>query len=201
MLKRREVLGLAAGAAILPVACFGALAEDGAHDMILGDPDAPIEIIEYASMTCSHCAGFHADTLPDLKKHYIDTGRARLVFREYPLDHLALAVSALARCGGKDRFFGFIDVLFRTQEQWIQAEDPIEELRTIVRAGGRDPALVDSCIDDETTVRLILEGMMEAQSTHNVRSTPTLVISGTVVAGNPGFAALDEMLQEIEAGS
>ena len=201
MLKRREVLGLASGAAILPVSGFGALAVDGAHDMILGDPDAPIEIIEYASMTCAYCAGFHADTLPDLEKHYIDTGRARLVFREYPLDRLALAVSALARCGGNDRFFGFIDVLFRTQAQWIEAEDPIEELRSIVRSGGRDPALVDRCIGDEAAIRLILEGVLEAQSTYDIKSTPTLVINGTVIAGNPGFAALDEMLQEIEAGS
>ncbi len=195
------MLGLATGAAILPVTGFGALAQDGAHDMILGDPDAPIEIIEYASMTCGHCARFHADTLLDLKKHYIDTGRAKLVFREFPLDRLAFAVSALARCGGKDRFFGFIDVLFRTQTQWIEAEDSIEELRRIVRSGGRDPALVDRCIGDEATVQLILEGMLEAQSTYDVKSTPTLVINGTVIAGNPGFAALDEMLQEIEAGS
>ncbi len=195
------MLGLASGAAILPVAGFGALAVDGAHDMILGDRDAPIEIIEYASMTCAYCARFHTDTFPDLKKHYIDTGRARLVFREYPLDRLALAVSALARCGGNNRFFGFIDVLFRTQEQWIEAEDPIEELRSIVRSGGRDPALVDRCVGDGATIRLILEGVLEAQSTYDVKSTPTLVINGTVIAGNPGFAALDEMLQEIEAGS
>ena len=201
MLKRREVLGLATGAAILPLAGFGALAGDAAHDMVLGDWDAPIEIIEYASMTCGYCARFHTDTLPDLKKHYIDTGRARLVFREYPLDRLALAVSALARCAGKDHFFGFIDVLFRTQTQWVQAEDPIEELRSIVRAGGQDPSLVDSCIDDEATVSSILEGMLEAQSTHDVKSTPTLVINGVVIAGTIDFDALDEMLLEIEAGS
>ena len=123
------------------------------------------------------------------------------MFREYPLDRLALAVSALARCGGNNRFFGFIDVLFRTQAQWIEAEDPIEELRSIVRSGGRDPALVDRCVGDGATIRLILEGVLEAQSTYDVKSTPTLVINGTVIAGNPGFAALDEMLQEIEAGS
>ncbi len=197
MLNRRDVLGLAAA---LPLAGFGARADDGWDEMVLGDPGAPIEIIEYASMTCSHCARFHNVTLPDLKTHYIETGRARLVFRDYPLDRLALAVSALARCGGRETFFGYLDILFRTQERWLSAADPIEELRLVVESAGGDPAAVDGCMSDEATIERILQGMMEAQSTHDVRSTPTLVINGTVIAGNPGFAALDEMMREIEAG-
>ena len=201
MLERRELLELAPGAALLALGGLPALAADGAQDMVMGDPGAPIEIIEYASMTCGHCARFHAVTLPGLKEHYIDTGRARLVFREYPLDKLALAVSAVARCGGKANFFGFIDVMFQTQKRWLAADDPFAEIRAIVRAAGHDPAVVDACANDEATVRTILEGMLEAQNTYDVSSTPTLVINGTVVAGNPGFEALDEMLREIEAGT
>ena len=167
--------------------------------MILGDPEAPIEIIEYASMTCGACAAFHANTLPDLKAHWLETGRARLVFREYPLDGLALRVAALARCAGGDTFFRFIDVLFRTRERWIGADDPVVELEAIVASGGRDPAIVDQCINDRAVMQRILEGLEEARATHGVRVTPTLVVNGEVVSGDPGYAALDAMLQGIEA--
>ncbi len=195
MWKRREFVGLAAGAAVAPFV----RARADAGDMVLGDPQAPIEIIEYASMTCGACASFHANTLPDLKTHWIETGRARLVFREYPLDGLALRVAALARCAGGDNFFGFIDVLFRTRERWAGADDPAAELRAIVASGGLDPAIVDQCFDDRAVMQRILEGLEEARATHSVRATPTLVLNGEVVTGDPGYAALDSMLRDIEA--
>ncbi len=198
MWKRREFVGLVAGSLMVaPFIRSGVRADGG--DMILGDPAAPIEIIEYSSMTCGACAAFHADTLPDLKTHWLETGRARLVFREYPLDGLALRVAALARCAGNGHFFGFIDVLFRTRERWVGANDPVAELRSIVASGGRDPAIVDRCIDDRVVMQQILEGLEEARTTHGVRATPTLVVNGEVISGDPGYAALDAMLQDIEA--
>lgn len=197
MWKRREFVGLATGALVVPFIGSGARADGG--DMILGDPQAPIEIIEYASMTCGACAAFHANTLPDLKTNWLETGRARLVFREYPLDGLALRVAALARCAGSDNFFGFVDVLFRTRERWVDAGDPAAELKAIVASGGRDPAIVDQCFDDRAVMQQILEGLEEARAAHGVRATPTLVLNGEVVSGNPGYAALDAMLQDIEA--
>ncbi len=181
-----------AGSLALPV--VGVRADGG--DMILGDPGAPIEIIEYASMTCGACARFHADTLPELKANWLETGRAKLVFREFPLDGLALRVAALARCAGGDSFFGFIDVLFRTRERWVAADDPAAELKVIVASGGRDPAIVDECFDDRVVMQQILDGREEAQG---VKVTPTLVINGEVVEGDPGYAALDAMLLDIEA--
>ena len=196
--KRRDILGLMAGSLVVaPFIRSGARADGG--DMILGDPAAPIEIIEYASMTCGACAAFHANTLPDLKANWLETGRARLVFREFPLDGLALRVSALARCAGGDNFFRFIDVLFRTRERWIGADDPVAELRAIVASGGRDPAIVDQCINDRVVMQQILEGLEEARANHAVRVTPTLVLNGEVVSGDPGYAALDQMLLDIEA--
>ncbi|MDE0047953.1 MAG: thioredoxin domain-containing protein [bacterium] len=197
MWKRREFVGLAAGSLVFPFIRSGARADAG--DMILGDPQAPIEIIEYASMTCGACAAFHANTLPDLKANWLETGRARLVFREYPLDGLALRVAALARCAGGDHFFPFIDVLFRTRDRWAGADDPVAELREIVASGGRDPAIVDHCINDRAVMQQILEGLEEARATHSVRATPTLVLNGEVVTGDPGYAALDAMLLDIEA--
>ncbi len=195
MWTRRDVFGLAAGLTLVP--CVQARA-DGS-DMILGDPAAPIEIIEYASMTCGACAAFHAHTLPPLKADWLETGRARLVFRDYPLDGLALRVAALARCAGGDSFFRFIDVLFRTRARWVGADDPVAELRAIVAAGGRDPAIVDHCINDRAAMQRILEGIEEARAMHDVRVTPTLVVNGEVVSGDPGYAALDAMLLGIEA--
>ncbi len=195
--KRREILGLVAGSLVAPVIRSGARADGG--DMILGDPAAPIEIIEYASMTCGACAAFHANTLPDLNANWLETGRARLVFREYPLDGLALRVAALARCAGGDSFFRFIDVLFRTRERWVGSDDPASELKAIVSSGGRDPAIVDQCFDDRVVMQQILEGLETARENHGVRVTPTLVVNGEVVSGDPGYAALDAMLQGIEA--
>ena len=195
MWHRRDIFGLAAGLALAPL--LGARAGDG--EMILGDPAAPIEIIEYASMTCGACAAFHANTLPPLKADWLETGRARLVFRDYPLDGLALRAAALARCAGGDSFFRFIDVLFRTRERWVGAADPVAELRRIVGSGGRDPAIVDQCIDDRAVMQRILEGMEEARAMHDVKVTPTLVVNGEVVSGDPGYAALDAILLSIEA--
>ena len=101
----------------------GAAAEP--QEQILGDPDAPVTIIEYASLTCPHCAQFHNEVLPELKERYIAPGKVRLIYRDFPLDQVALAAAALAHCDGSDRYFSMLDVLFETQRNWARADDPI----------------------------------------------------------------------------
>src|SRR5947207_7120832 len=99
-------------------------------DETLGAADAPVVIVEYASMTCPHCAHFHETTYPELKKKYIDTGKVRFIFREFPLDQLAVAAFMLARCGGKDRYFPLIETLFQKQKDWV-VQRPLAPLMTI----------------------------------------------------------------------
>jgi len=199
LLKRRQFIAAVAATAVLPV--VGARAQDEVAplpDMILGDPDAPIEIIEYSSMTCPHCAAFHVNTLPELKAQYLDTGRAKLVFREFPLDRVALAVSVIARCNGEERFFDFVDVMFRTQEQWARSEDPLAEIKKIVRMGGQDPAMVDTCLEDQALIDGILAIRLAGDEQYEINSTPTFIVDGESLAGNMSFEKFDELLSDLE---
>ncbi|MBT5435171.1 MAG: DsbA family protein [Rhodospirillaceae bacterium] len=198
MLKRREFLAAVTIAAALPVVGLRAQEAQPLPDMIMGDPDAPIEIIEYSSMTCPHCAAFHTGTLPQLKAEYLDTGRAKLVFREFPLDRVALMVSAIARCSGEDRFFPFVDVMFRTQEEWARAANPTEAIKSIVRMGGQDPAMADACLEDQAVIDGILAVRLAGDQTYDINSTPTFIVNGESVPGNLTFEEFDELLREIE---
>ena len=105
-------------------------------DRILGNPDAPITIIEYASLTCPHCAHFTNEVLPELKKKWIDTGKAKLVLRDYPLDEPALRAAMIARCAPPDRFYAYTDMFFGAQDKWVTARDYRDALARLVKLGG-----------------------------------------------------------------
>ncbi len=198
LLQRRRFLATAAAGAAWPFA--HATAQDSAPlpDMVLGDGDAPIEIVEYASMTCHHCAAFHLDTLPLLKERYLDTGRARLVFREFPLDRAALTAAAIARCAGRERFFSFIHVLFETQHSWAHAADAVAAIERILRMSGQPPDMVAACLENRAIVDGILAVRLDGDRRYDIRSTPTFVIAGEVHAGHLSFEQFDRLLRAIE---
>lgn len=198
MLHRRRLLAAAAAAAAWPLARPAAQDAAPLPDMVMGDAGAPIEIVEYASMTCHHCAAFHIDTLPLLKERYLDTGRARLVFREFPLDRAALTAAAIARCAGRERFFSFIHVLFETQQSWAQAADPVDAIKRILRMGGQRPDMVDACLEDGAAIDGILAVRLAGDRIYGIRSTPTFVVDGEVHAGNLSFEEFDRLLRAIE---
>ncbi len=152
-------------------------------DRILGAPDAPITILEYSSLTCPHCASFHQGTLPQVKTDWIDTGKARLVYRHYPLDQLALRAAAAANCIEGDGFFGFLDVLFSNQPRWSRSQDPIGALQQFAALAGLSPEAFQACIADETTITRILEVQKDGRDTYEVASTPSFVINGQRVVG------------------
>ena len=196
-----RVITRSIGVAAFVLAAVAARAQpaplDAVTDMVIGSADAPITIIEYASMTCAHCARFHAETLPALTRDYLDTGKARLVFRDFPLDGLALVAAKLARCAGEERYFAFIDVLFRQQITWARAGDPIDALGRIVRLGGLGPERFTACIDDDDLSRGILEQRTLAQSQYDIRATPTFVIDGQVYSGALTAEQFDDILQPL----
>lgn len=165
-------------------------------DHVLGSPDAPITIIEYASLTCPHCAHFHNDTLPQLESEYIDKGRVRLIFRDFPLDRVALRASMLAECMPEDRYFNMIGVLFRTQSQWARSEDPMAALEQLARTAGLSTDAFDQCMANESLMKTILTGYQEAQSKFDVRSTPTFIVNGTAHAGALSFEEFQDILEE-----
>jgi protein-disulfide isomerase len=155
-------------------------------DVFLGKADAPITIFEYASLTCPHCAEFDEDSFPKVKSEWIDTGKARLVFRDYPLDQFALKAAMLARCAPPDKFFSFIDVLFRSQMNWATAGDAgavTQALSRIARLGGISEDKFNECINDKALNERILSERLVAQQQYDVESTPTFFINGKKVVG------------------
>ncbi len=162
----------------------------------LGDPNAPVEIVAYESLTCPHCAGFHRDTYDALKERYIDTGKVRFVFRDFPLDGTALRASMLARCANPNQFFGMIKVLFRSQSDWGRSHDAVGALGQIGRLAGINPETFDSCMANEDLLDGIVR-MRQEGTDAGVSSTPTFFINGTNYPGNRSiddFAAIIDPL-------
>src|ERR1051326_1467983 len=156
-------------------------------DMIRGAREAPITVVEYASMTCPHCAEFQKDIVPQLTKDYIDTGKVKLIFREYPLDGAARMAAGVARCLSGYRFFAFIDLLFRNQPNWIKdfdgngtlnKEDVLEGLTQMGRVAGMPADQVKTCADDPKNLAVVDANWMEGQTKYNVNSTPTFLVNG-----------------------
>lgn len=166
-------------------------------DRVLGEADAPVTIIEYASTTCGHCATFHKDVLPTVKSDWIDTGRARLVLRHFVLNQLDLRASMVARCMEGPRYFGFMDSLFRSQADWAvnDGEVAIETLQRLASAAGMDAERFQSCITDEAEANVLLTKMAAARDAFDVSSTPTFLINGQKIAG---VLPVEDFVQELE---
>lgn len=172
-----ETAAVNAGMLPVPIASFSDMkvTED---DYIVGEADAPVTIIEYASLTCPFCAQFHNEIRPVLKSEYVDAGKVRLVYRDFPLDQLALTGSMIARCAGRDRFFGFIDAFYSAQASWARAENPVAALERIARLGGMSPDSFSACLQNQEVADAVLEQRLEGDKAFNVDSTPTIFING-----------------------
>jgi protein-disulfide isomerase len=163
-------------------------------DRSLGKDDAPVTIVEYASMTCPHCAHFHETTYPELKKRYIDTGKVRFIFREFPLDPLAAGASMLARCAEKDKFFPIIETLFQMQRTWA-VEKPIPPLLAIAKQAGFTEQSFNACLSDQKMLDAMQEEQKRASDKFKVSSTPTLFINGKMQKGG---MTIDELAKVID---
>ncbi len=163
-------------------------------DIVEGKADAPATIIEYASLTCSHCAAFHKDVWPQLKAKYVDTGKAKFVLREFPLDGLALAAFMVARCAGPEKRDAIVDRLFDRQASWAFADKPLDHLKVEAVAAGVTAADVDACLKNQKLFDAV-KGMREAASTKlGVNSTPTFFVAGKRLAGEQPLEKFDEIL-------
>lgn len=163
----------------------------------LGSENAPVTIIEYASLTCPHCADFANNTFEALKTKYIDTGKVHYVYRDFPFDQAALRAAMMIRCAGPDRFFGFLALLFKSQESWAGAQDPIAELAKIGRLGGMSKEQFDACMSDKALMDGILNGRLEAEQKLQVNATPTFIINGVKYEGNRKIEELDKILEPL----
>jgi protein-disulfide isomerase len=161
-------------------------------DQILGSAEAPVTIIEYASMTCPHCAHFHETTFPDLKKKYIDTGKVRFIFREFPLDPLAAAGSMLARCAGDGKYFPMIESLFAQQKDWV-TQKPLQPMLGIAKQAGFTQESFDKCLANQAMLDGIEASRNRAQKL-GVNSTPTFFINGKIYRGAMTVEELDKQV-------
>jgi protein-disulfide isomerase len=174
----------------------GAVLEVGADERILGDADAPVTLIDYSSLTCPHCARFHTEVLPRIKSDWVDSGRARVVYRHFPLDRLALAAALSAECIEQDKaYFAYLDVLFEDQQAWSRAEDPLAELQKRARLAGLSPERFDACVRDQAMADRILERVAAARDTLEVSSTPTFFVDGEKIAGAQDYETFDQALR------
>jgi protein-disulfide isomerase len=161
-----------------------------AGDHVLGDAKAPITMIEYASFTCPHCAHFSVTVLPEIKKKWIDSGKVKLIYRDFPLDQTALKAAQLAECSGKDKYFGVIDMIFSTQARWAVASDPIGELAKSLRIAGMGDAEVKACLANDGVANAVIADYRGGE-TLGVNSTPTLFINGEQFKGARSVEELD----------
>ncbi|MCA0418710.1 MAG: DsbA family protein [Proteobacteria bacterium] len=203
MTNRRQLLTGAAGIAAAALAGSTAaraqtkLPDAGPlGDVWLGPADAKVTIVEYASLTCSHCATFHSATWPELKKKYIDTGKVRFTLREFPLDPLATAGFMLARCNGNDKYVPMTDLLFAQQRNWAFTDKPVDALSSLVKQAGFTQESFEACLkrqDIYDAVTVVKDGGAKA----GVDSTPTFFINGQKRSGALTIAEFDKILEPL----
>jgi protein-disulfide isomerase len=182
--------------AAAPTTVAGLSYDDIMVDRIIGNADAPVTIIEYASLTCPHCAAFQADTLPELKKEFIDTGRVKMILREFPLDGLALRAAMMARCAPPARYEQLVNVLFSSQGQWARAKDPISALANIGKLSGMDAATVEACLSDQALADRVIQVRLDGEKQFGIASTPTFIVQGRKVEGAQGFGTFKKIIEE-----
>ena len=206
MLNRRQLMSaataLAASTALgggdafaqSPVGVAGPLG-----DVWMGNPDAKVSVIEYASLTCGHCANFHKDTWPALKAKYIDTGKVRFVLREFPLDPLAMAGFMLARCNGNDKYNPMVDLLFAQQRNWAFTDKPVDALSALVKQAGFTQESFEACLKRQDLYDAINQ-VKEGGNKAGVDSTPTFFINGQKRSGALSMAEFEKILDPLLAG-
>jgi len=168
------------------------------REMTLGDENAPVTVIEYASFTCPHCANFHAEVLDDLKANYIDTGKVRFVYREVYFDRFGLWAGMVARCGGGEKYFGIADLIYERQSEWTAGETPGEvagNLAAIGRTAGLSEAEVGACLQDVNMAQALIAVFEETTQADDINSTPSFVIDGTKYS-NMSYDAFAAILDE-----
>ncbi|WP_170401035.1 DsbA family protein [Ruegeria arenilitoris] len=171
-------------------------------EMVQGAEDAPVEIIEYASYTCPHCATFHQGAFKQMKKDFIDTGKVKFVYREVYFDRYGLWASLVARCGGPEKFFGISDLIFEGQSEWVKAGGPaeiVDELRKIGRLAGIDNDQLEACLQDGTRAQTLVAWYQENAERDGIQATPSFIVNGKKV-DNMSYADFKKLIEE-ELGS
>lgn len=210
MFARRTLLRLSAGLVATSVigrsanaqpALAAKLMEPGPlPEKVFGAVDAPVTVIEYASLTCHHCMNFHTNTWPAFKAKYVDTGKVRFIAREFPLDPLSAAGFMLARCGDEAKWYPIVDMLYRTQEGWAHAQKPLDALIQTMKQAGFSEEKVNACLQREDLFRAVRQIQERANKEFGVNSTPTFFVNGEKRTGALTIDEFDKILAPLLAG-
>ena len=164
-------------------------------EKVLGDPGASVTIIEFASLSCPHCAEFHKTRFDWLKENYIDTGKVRFIFRDFPLNRPALLGSMVAHCADPSKYFAYLSLLFKNQEKWAFSQPVEAQLVKLARVSGMGQEKLLNCLQDEALAEKIIQSRLESQNTYNIESTPSFLVGDQLIVGVPSEERLRELIE------
>ena len=211
MTRRRFILGSAIAAVLTAALTFATVPTASAQsqpdvpiadlmlkgelpDNVVGNPDAPVTIIEYSSMTCPHCADFHVNVLPTIKSKYIDTGKVKYIIREFPLDNVAATAAMLARCVEPAKYYDFVDMLYQRQKDWAYSDQPLPELAKLSKQAGFTDERFKQCTSDQKTLDYIKWVRDRGNKQFGVKATPSFFVNGKRVKGATTVQRFEEMI-------
>lgn len=206
MKRRHFILGLPAlaGAIQFPTLLAAQpiserlLAPGALPEKSFGPENAPVTVIEYASLTCPHCRTFHVNVWPEFKKKYVDTGQVRFIMREFPFDPRSSAGFMLARCAGDDKWYATVDLLYRSQDNWARVPDGTAALKSLMGMTGMDTARFESCLQDQALLEQVA-AVAEAGKSFGVDSTPTFFVNGEMRKGALSLEQFSEIIDPLVA--
>lgn len=208
--RRAGLLALSAALALGLTACGGSDEADGPpkyeftiteDDITSGDPKAPVTVVEYASLTCPHCAAFHNGIFPEVKTKLIDTGKVFFVQRPFPRDPIDTRGWLLTQCIGEERAKPLLDLMFSSQDVWLNSNNPMENLYAMLSNTGMSKGEVDACFDNEEARSWLQAKAGDAETKYGVDSTPTFFVNGIKVEGIMRIADFERMLSESEGAN
>ncbi|MEQ8824756.1 MAG: DsbA family protein [Filomicrobium sp.] len=173
------------------------MADTGLPELSVGPKDAKVTIVEYASMTCPHCGHFHNKIYPEIKKKYVDTGKVRFVFREFPLDNLAAAASMLSRCSGEGKELAMVSVLFEKMDDWVVRDNPVPKLFEFAKQAGFTKESFETCLKDQALLDKLLAQRKRASAEFGVNSTPSFFVNGEKLAGAPSLENFSKVIDSL----
>ncbi len=162
----------------------------------LGNQNAKVTVIEYSSLTCPHCAAFHTGPWPAIKKEYIDTGKIKFIFRDFPLDRVALAASMIARCAPAERYFGIISLMFETQDAWRGAANPQAALGSIGQLAGMSAETLQVCVQNRAVFEAVMKQRNDGDQKFKIESTPTILVNGQKIGGSLDIGRFREVVDQ-----
>jgi len=165
------------------------------EERVLGDPNAPVTMIEYASYTCPHCADFHTKVLPQIKKDFVDTGKVKVIFRDFPFERVGATAALLSRCVDPSRYLGFNDLLMKQQSQWAASPNPVGSLLKLAKLAGLSQEKIDSCLANEKLLDEIVAVRKEAMDKHGFNSTPSFLINDEKVVGSGEYERFKSIIE------